>query len=158
MYLKSLVVFVLCTVFVLGFVVVLNYEAGAVGRHPIGVGGATTTLCGQSEAPCESLSITTAKLTEENYSGSLLGPGSYAALVLGLNASGSFPIESITLFIDNTSAGTLQGPFLPGTNQVLSLTLPANISVSPGQTYNLSIEGFYGGSYVIWKSIVVTAE
>lgn len=158
MYLKSLVVFVLCTLFVLGFVVVLNYEAGVVGKQPNGVGVTTTTLCSRSETPCESLSITMAKLTEENYSGSLLGPGSYATLILRLNASGGFPIESLEIFVDNASGGTLQGPFLPGASQVLSLTLPATIAVSPGMTYNLSVEGFYGGGHVIWGSTEVTAD
>ena len=158
MYLRSLVVFTLCTAFVLAFVAVLNYEAGVVGNQTGGVSGTLTTSCKTSDVSCESFSITTAKLTVENYSGTLLGPGSYTTLVLGVNTSGGFAIDSLSLFIDNASAGTLPGPFVPGENRILNVTLPATIAVTPGRSYVLSVEGIYGGSGSVWESVKVVAE
>ena len=87
-----------------------------------------------------------------------LGPGSYATLTLGLNASGGNPITSVKIFVGNMSAGTFQGPFQLGVNKVLNLTLPATISVSSGKTYTISVEGYFdGGAETVWESVKVIA-
>jgi hypothetical protein len=155
-YLKSLIVFILCTIFVLSFVVVLNYATSGVGK-----GGETVvsmqTSCSAVASSCESFFITSASLRTVNYTDEL-GVVNYASLVLGVNASGSSPITSINFFIGNLSAGKIQGPFQPGFNRVVNLTLPATASVSSGKTYLVSVEGFYGNGLVVWKSERVTAQ
>jgi hypothetical protein len=155
-YLKSLIVFVLCTVFVLSFVVVLNYATAGVGK-----GGETMATshasCSAAGSPCESFSITSAGLHTVNYTDEL-GVVNYATLVLGLNASGSSPITSVDLFIGNLSAGRIQGPFEPGVNRVVNLTLPATVSVSSGKTYLVNVEGFYGNGLAVWQSERVIAR
>lgn len=157
MYLKSLVVFLLCTGFVLGFVVVLNYEAAVIGSSTHAAPGSQGSSCQTTVAGCELLHITSASLYEENYSSSLLGPGGYARLVLGLNLTGPSTVTGLKLFIDNTSAGVLQGPFEAGSTRVINVTLPATVSVSAGTTYQLRVEGLYGNNSAEWASIEVTA-
>ncbi len=158
-YLRNLLVVALCTAFVVGFVVVLNYATAGVGKQ-----GQTTlvttqtTSCSPLSSTCVSFSITSVRLVSVNYT-DVLGPGSYAILTLGLNASGVGPITSVKIFVDDQSAGGVQGPFQPGVNRVLNLTLPATISVSPGKMYTISVEGYYGsGSEAVWTSVKVTAS
>ena len=68
-------------------------------------------------------------------------------------------MSSVNLFIGNQSAGAVGGPFEPGVNKIVNITLPTTIEVSPGKTYLLSIEGFYGaGSTGVWESTEVKAQ
>ncbi len=158
MYLKSLIVFVLCTAFVAGFAIVLNYEAAG-----IGVGGQTVTTlqtssCSISDSSCMRISITSAYLHAVNYTDEL-GIVNYATLKLGLNASGPSSLAGVKLFVGNLSAGVVQGPFEPGVNRVVNLTLPATVTISPGKTYLVSVEGLYNnGSESVWASTEVTAQ
>lgn len=156
MYLKSVVVFFLCTAFVLSFVVVLNYDTAGVGKQGQPLLTSQTT-CPTSDTSCLSFSITSASIRTVNYTDEL-GIVNYATLALGLNASGSSPITSVRLFIGNTSAGAVQGPFEPGVNRMVNLTLPATIAVSPGKTYLLTVEGFYASGSEVSKSVEVTAQ
>ncbi|MDA4125603.1 MAG: hypothetical protein OK452_00155 [Thaumarchaeota archaeon] len=159
MYLRSLLVVALCTAFVVGFVVVLNYATAGVGKQ-----GQTplvttqTTSCATQSSSCVSFSITSARLVSVNYT-DVLGPVNYATLSLGLNASGGMPITSVKVFVGNQSAGGAQGPFKPGINRVLNLTFPATIIVSPGKMYTISVEGYFGsGSEAVWNSVRITAS
>lgn len=158
MYFKSLVVFVLCTVFVLAFVVVLNYEAGVIGNSANSVPANQGPSCQTAGAGCERLQITSASLYEENYSSSLLGPGGYARLNLGFEVTGPSAVAGLRFFVDNASAGTLQGPFAGGSVRMINVTLPATVSVTPGMTYLLSVEGFYGNGSTVWTNAEVTAD
>ena len=145
----------LCTIFVLGFALVLGYEAAGIGRQATVV--APRTTCSASEASCETLSITSASLRTVNYTDEL-GTVNYANLSLGLAPSGGATVSSVNLFVGNQSAGQLQGPFRPGVNRMVNVTLPSTISVSKGKTYLLSVEGFYNGSLTVWASARVTAQ
>lgn len=156
MYLKSLVAFVLCTIFVLSFVVVLNYAASGVGRTGRGV-TTSQAICSASSNSCNSFSITSASLRTVNYTDEL-GVVNYANLVLGVNASGDSSLTSLNLFIGNMSAGTVQGPFNPGVNRVVNLTLPTTISISEGKTYLVNVEGFQQNGSVVWESVEVSAQ
>jgi hypothetical protein len=143
---------------VVGFVVALNYATAGVGKQgQIALVTTRTTSCASQSSSCGSFSITSARLVSVSYTDEL-GPGNYATLTLGLNASGGTPITSVKIFVGNLSAGGFQGPFQPGINRVLNLTLPATISVSPGKTYTISVEGYFGnGSYAVWESVKTTA-
>jgi hypothetical protein len=154
-YYKSLIVFTLCTVFVASFVVVLNFETSGIGRQAQVV-VTSQAACSAGSASCESLIITSADLRTVNYTDEL-GIVNYAALTLGLKTSGPSPIDDVDFFIGNMSAGYAQGPFAPGVNKVVSVTIPATISVSPGRTYVLSVEGFYGAGSSVWASERITA-
>lgn len=155
MYYKSLIVFALCTIFVASFVVVLNYDTSGIGKKSQVV-ITSQTACSSSSASCETFSITSAALRTVNYTDEL-GIVNYATLTLGLQASGPSPVADVDLFIGNMSAGYVQGPFEPGVGRVVSVTIPATISVSPGRTYVLSVEGFYGGGSAVWSSERITA-
>jgi hypothetical protein len=156
MYLRSLIVFVLCTTFVLAFVVVLNYEQGAVFGSLNAKVQTSHTTC-QASGGCDTLTIVSATLREKNYS-SDLGPGSYAILAMKLNVSGPSSLGSLKLFIDNTSAGTVQGPVGPGLDILVNLTLPATIAVTHGMTYTLSVEGLYGTDSTVLQALKVVAQ
>lgn len=158
MYLKSLIVFVLCTIFVLAFVVVLNYEAGVIGNSANSAPGNQGPSCQTGGAGCERLQITSASLYEENYSSSLLGPGGYARLDLAFEVTGPSAVTGLRFFVDNISAGTLQGPFATGSVRVMNVTLPATVSVASGATYLLSVEGLYGNGSAVWSNVEVTAD
>ena len=156
MYFRSILVVALCTAFVLSFAIVLNYEAGQVGKAgqaPI----STQNSCSPSEASCPSFTITSAKLITANIT-SELGPANQTTLLLGLEVSGRTTITKLSLFIGNSSAGTIQGPFEPGVAQALNITLPSTIQASPGATYLISAEGFSGTGSTFWISVRATAE
>jgi hypothetical protein len=155
-YTKSLVVVALCTIFVLAFFFVLSFETAGIGSQTATI-PTTATTCSQSSAPCDTLTITSAALQAVNYTDEL-GTVNYATLAFSLKPLGGSPITSLKLFIGNTSAGTVQGPFTPGINRIENITLPSTISVSSGGTYVLSIEGSYGNSSTAWVSTRVTAE
>ncbi len=159
MYLRNLLVVALCTAFVVGFVVALNYATAGVGKQGQTLLVTTqTTSCAPTSSNCVSFSITSTRLVSVNYT-DVLGPGNYAILTLGLNASGDGPITSVKVFVGNQSAGGAQGPFQPGVNRVLNLTLPATITVSSGKLYTISVEGYFGsGSESVWMSVKVTAS
>jgi hypothetical protein len=154
-YYKSLVVFALSTVFVASFVVVLNYETSGIGR-PAPAVVTSRAACSATSASCESVIITSADLRTVNYTDEL-GVVNFATIRLGLKASGPSSIDDVDFFVGNMSAGYAQGPFVPGVNKVVSITVPATISVSPGRTYSLSVEGFYGVGSSVWTSERITA-
>lgn len=157
MYVRSLVVVALCAAFIAGVAIALNYETAGIGRQSVNVTTTTSPPCTTSQGTCEGLAINSAILHEINYTDEL-GPVSYATLEIGLNASGKFTITKLNLFIDNSSAGSVQGPFQPGVNKIVNVTLPATLSVTPGKTYTLAVEGFYGGGSTVWQTTKVTAR
>lgn len=156
MYRKSLIAFILSVSLVVGIIVVLNYEATTVESQIQSLPTAQAS-CSPNEVSCPSFSLVSASLFTQNTT-DLLGIASPSRLSLVLNVSGSTPLESIRLFIGNTSAGVVPGPFEPGLYRVVNFTLPATISASPGHSYLLSVQGFNeSGAYVI-KSETLTAE
>lgn len=155
MYRKSLVVFLLCTALVLGVAMVLNYEATTVGNqiHALPV---EKSNCSPEDASCPRFVIVSASLRTQNTTDQL-GIANPAYLTLVLNVSGSAPLASANLFVGNVSAGAVQGPLGPGVGSIVNFTLPATVSVSPGRSYLVSVQGISGGDYVIVAQSV-TAE
>lgn len=155
MYRKSLVVFVLCTLFVICFAVVLNYESGLVGSQVQALPSLLTN-CSPSDSSCPSFTITFASLTSKNTTDQL-GVANPAYASLTINVAGGPSLGKFDLFVGNVSAATIQGSFGPGQDRVCeNYTLYATILVTPGKTYLLSVEGFNGNSYLL-KSVEVTA-
>jgi hypothetical protein len=147
-YTKSLVVFGLCTALVIGVLVVLNYEATSVGNEINSLPTLQAT-CSQSDPSCPQFSIVSASLRTQNITDQL-GIANPAYLSLEFNVSGAAALTSVHLYVGNVSAGTVQGPFGPGMNRIVNLTLPAVVVVSPGKPYLLSVQGFNAsGGYVI---------
>ncbi len=155
MYYKSLVVFALCTIFVVGFFAAISYDTSGVGEQPQ-TPITTYIACQAPASACDTLSITSASLRTVNYTDEL-GIVSYATLTIGVMPSGASPITGVSVFIGNRSAGYVQGPFEPGVGRTLNLTIPSTVSVSPGVTYLVSVEGFYGTGSSAWNSTRVTA-
>ncbi len=156
MYLKSLVVFVLCTMFVLGFVVVLGFVTSGVGNTGQGTTTSSTT-CPSQAASAAGFTITSPKLRTVNYTDEL-GIVNYATLSFEVSASSGSPLTSLLVCIGNSRAGSVSGPFNPGANRVVNLTLPATVQISPGKPYDLSVEGFYGSGSAGWETMKVTAQ
>jgi hypothetical protein len=154
-YRKSLVVVVLCTAFVLAFAVVLNNEASNVNNQ-LNALPSTPTNCSPSDDSCPRFSIVSASLLTMNTTDQL-GIANPAYLSLGFNVSGGVPLSKVGLFIGNASAGTVYGPFGLGSNRISNLTLPATVSASPGRTYQVSMVGFNGASYLL-ESVNVTDQ
>jgi hypothetical protein len=154
MYLKSLVVFVLCTLFVIGFVVVLDYVTAGVGNTS--QGPSTSSAFCPPPTYSTGFSITPATLRTVNYTDEL-GTVNYATLTFNVNTSTGSPLTSILVCIDSYRVGTVQGPFTPDVSRMVNLTLPATISISRGMTYTLNVEGFSGGSSA-WESVPVKAS
>jgi len=154
-YLRSILVVVLCSIFVVGFALTIVYEASTIGT---GTSLATTqeTSC-TATLTCPSLSITSVRLATVNYTDEL-GPVDYAVLTLKLTTSGTGQIGSVTVYVGNLSAGTVQGPFEPGTSKTINMTLPSTITVTEGMSYLVNVEGrLVNGSEVVWESAKVTA-
>lgn len=148
MYAKSLVVFVLCTALVVGVVVVLNYEATSVGGQVQSLPTLKAT-CSPDDPSCPHFSIVSASLRTENITDQL-GIANPAYLSLEFNVSGNAALNSVHLYVGNVSAGIVKGPFGPGVNRIVNLTLSAAVVVSPGRSYLLSVQGFNAsGGYVI---------
>lgn len=158
MYAKSLVVVALCTLFVVGYAATLVYVTGKVGNQVSQTTlGTQNSTCNTSDPSCVTLSIISSKLVSQNYTDQL-GPGNHAYLILSLEASGGGPIVNANLFINGTSVGSIQGPFVPGAAKAVSQTLPATVDVIPGKSYLIVVEGYYGsGSRVAWALVEVTA-
>jgi len=147
-YVKSLVVFVLCTALVIGVAVVLNYEATSVGKQIQSLPTLQAT-CSQTDSSCPHFSIVSANLRTENTTDQL-GIANPSYLSLGINVSGTAALTSVEFYVGNVSAGAVQGPFGPGVNRIVNFTLSAAVVVSPGQSYLLSVQGFNSsGEYVI---------
>lgn len=156
MYVKSLVVFVLCTALVVGVAVVLNYEATTVGTQIQSL-PTTKATCSSSDASCPHFLLVSVNLRVQNTTDQL-GIANPTFLSLVLNVTGTAPLASVHLYVGNSSAGVVQGPFAPGLNRIVNLTLSTTVSVIPGRSYMVSVEGINGsGDYVI-KSVQVTAE
>lgn len=156
MYYKGIVVFFLSTALVLGVVVVLNLEATTVGNQ-IQALPTLKASCAPGDPACPRFSIVSASLRSQNTTDQL-GVANPAYLSLVLNVSGATQLASIRLFIGNASAGTVRGPFGSGYSRIVNLTLPATVSISPGKSYLLSVQGLSdNGAYVI-KTSLVTAE
>jgi hypothetical protein len=156
MYLRSLIVVALCTAFVIGFALVLNFEQGAVLRS-LNAGVQTSHSTCVAGSGCDILFISSATLREKNYT-SDLGPGSYATLFMKLNVTGASSLNGLKLFVDNTSAGTVRGPIGPGADIVVNVTLPSTIAVAHGNTYTLAVEGLYGADSTAWQTAKVIAQ
>jgi len=154
-YAKSLVVVALCTIFVLAFYLVLSYEAAGIGNQSVTV-PTTTTSCPASATSCDTLAITAPALHVVNYTDEL-GTVNYATLSFDLEPSGGSTISTLNVFIGNMSAGSVQGPFQPGSSRMENLTLPSTVSVYSGETYVLTVEGSYGNGQTAWTSTKVTA-
>lgn len=155
MYLKSLAVFLLCTAFVVAFAVVLNNDASNVNSQLQAL-PSTPTNCSQSEASCPQFTILSASLHTMNTTDQL-GIANPAFLSLEFNVTGGAPLSKVGLFIGNASAGTVQGPFRLGLNQISNLTLPATVTATPGKTYLLSVVAFDGATYQM-ESVSVTDQ
>ena len=156
MYLRSILVVVLCSVFVVGFVLAIVYATSTVGSSGTSPANSQQTSCTVS-SECPSLSITAAKLATVNYTDEL-GPVDYAVLTLKLTTSGVGQIGSVTLFVGNLSAGSVEGPFAPGTTKTINMTLPSTIIVTAGKSYLVNVEGHVeNGPEVVWQSAEVTA-
>jgi hypothetical protein len=156
-YVKSLVVFTLCTAFVLGFALVLNYEAGLVRNQPQTLSTSNVTCTSPSAAYCHTLTLSNAVILTNNYNDTL-GPGSHQYLSFTLDLLGSSPIASLNVFIGNVSAGSIPGPFGPGTDRLPNHLLPTTVSVTSGTTYVLSVEGLYGNGTAVWASTQAIAQ
>lgn len=156
MYRKNLIVFFLCTALVVGFVVVLNYESTEVNRQIQSL-PTEQSSCSAGDPNCPSFSIISASLRTQNTTDQL-GTASPTYLTLELNISGGAPLATIHLFVGNTSAGTVQGPFNLGVERIVNLTLPATVTVSPGRTYKLSVEGINSTGAFVVRSERVTAQ
>ena len=151
MYYKSIAVFFLCTAFVVAFAVVLNYEAAGVGSSQ----SAVSPSCSPA-GTSEGFHVTSARLRTVNYTDEL-GVVNYAVLSLGVEPSGTSAMRIVGVCVGSSPAGTIQGPFEPGVNRAVNLTLPETISISPGKTYTLSLKGFYGAAADAWETTTVTA-
>ncbi len=152
-YLKSLIVFLLCTAFVVAFAVVLNNDASTVSSQLQALPPSATN-CPISDASCPRFVIVSASLHTMNTTDQL-GIANPVYLTMRFNVSGSVSLSKIQFFVGNVSAGTLQGPFGLGLNEISNLTLSAAVSASPGKTYRVSAIGFNGPSYVL-ESVYVT--
>ena len=148
MYLKSLVVFAICTLFVIGFAVVLNYETGLVGSQVQALPSSPTN-CSPSDSQCPSFTIVSASLTSKNTSDQL-GIASPAYASLSIMVAGGPTLSRVDLFVGNVSAASIRGTYGRGQDQVCeNYTLYATVLVTPGKTYLLSVEGFSGASYLL---------
>ena len=156
MYLRSVLVVALCTIFVVGFALAIVYATSTVGTGGQSLATTQQASCTVSSA-CPSLSISSEKLATVNYTDEL-GQVSYAVLSFKLTTSGQGQIGSVTLFVGNLSAGSVQGPFEPGTSKTINMTLPSTITVTAGRPYLVSVEGHVeNGPEVVWESAEVTA-
>jgi hypothetical protein len=145
---KSLAIFVLCTALVIGVLMVLNYEAASVENQIQSLPTLQAT-CSTSNPSCPHFSIVSASLRTQNTTDQL-GIANPSYLSLEFNVSGTATLTRLHLYVDNVSAGIVQGPFGAGMHRVVNFTLSAAVVVSPGRTYLLSVQGFNaGGEYVI---------
>ncbi len=155
MYLKSLIVVLLCTAFVVAFAVVLNNDASTVSGQLQALPSSPTN-CSAPATSCPRFTVLSASLRTMNTTDQL-GIANPVYLSLEFNVSGSVPLSKVQLFVGNVSGGTIQGTFGFGLNRIANLTLSAAVSASPGKTYLVSVVGFSGADYTL-ESMYVTDQ
>jgi hypothetical protein len=74
----------------------------------------------------------------------------------------SSPMARIEVYVDNVSLGAVEGPFASGVPRLVSLGVPTTISVTPGVSYSVVVEGVFSASSgavsaVYWQSISIVA-
>lgn len=160
MYAKSLIVFALCTIFVLAFALVLDYEAGNVGNQGTTI-PTSQASCAQTATSCDTILITSTSLQVVNYTDEL-GTVTYGNLSVAFTPDGPSPVTNIALYFGNATSTTkvfvAQGTFQPGTSRTFTLTLPSSVTVYSGKTYLVSIEGTYGANLGVSATTSVTAQ
>jgi hypothetical protein len=67
------------------------------------------------------------------------------------------------VYIDNISLGEVKGPFASGTPKLVALGVPTTITVTPGVSYEVVVEGVFSGSLgtastEYWQSFSVVAS
>jgi len=152
-YAKSLVVVALCTIFVLAFALVLNYEAASVNSQLQALPTSTTSCSGPDDS-CPGFTIVSAALSTTNTTDQL-GIANPIYLSVDFNVSANPPLSRVSLFVGNISAGTVEGPFQLGPNRIVNQTLPTTVQASPGKAYLVSVVAFNSGGYTM-RSVNVT--
>jgi len=145
----------LCVVFVLGAYVVWNRAIAGFNPNPATTSIVeSTTSCAPSGA-CSGFRITSANLTvhtSEDIVSQILS--------LQFSTSGNVAMSDVHVFIDNISVGTVDGPFAPGVSRPVSLGISTTITITPGESYKVLVEGDFGKQQVVeyFQSIDVVAE
>lgn len=148
-----MIVVALCTIFVLAFVLVLNYEAASVNSQLQAL-PTSPSSCSGSDNLCPNFTIVSAILTTTNTTDQL-GIANPIYLSLDLNVSANPPFSRVSLFVGNISAGSVQGPFQRGLNKIVNQTLPTTVQASPGKTYMVSVVAYNSGGYTM-RTVNVT--
>jgi len=72
------------------------------------------------------------------------------------------PMARISVYVDNVSLGVVQGPFASGAPKPVAVGVPTTITVNPGSSYSVVVEGILTDSAGVatseyWQSISVVA-
>ena len=153
----------LCILFVAGAYAVWNYSFSQFNPNPVSTTLASTYNC-PTPSVCGEFQIVSVNLTLQGGEGAVSNGIQSQSLSLQLDILGEVPMSSVQVFVNNTAVGTENGPFATGMGRVLYFPVPTTISVNPGETYKISVEGTFpselqGGSatsYVVSQEVVAT--
>lgn len=153
----------LCVLFVIGAYAVWNFAFAGFNPNPVSTTLSTIYTCSTASS-CGEFRIVSVNISLVGGEAELSNGIQSQSLSLQVDVLGQVAMASVQVFVNNTSIGTESGPFPPGISKVLYFPVPTTISVTPSETYAVSVQGTFssqvpGGtatSYIASKNIVAT--
>lgn len=124
--------------------------------QPTSLQGAS--ICYPARQPCPGFSLGNANLRSLNRTDI-----NSQQLSLTVTSEDAGQMARIDVYMDNVSLGEVEGPFEQGTPRLVALGVPTTITVTPGMSYEVVVEGTYPASssapqLEYWQSISVVAS
>ena len=118
---------------------------------------AGANICQSSSGTCQGFSLGNASLLLFNRTDIVSQQISFTVL-----PKEAGPMAQLYVYIDNISLGEVKGPFASGTPKLVALGVPTTITVTPGVSYEVVVEGVFAGSLgtsstEYWQSFSVVA-
>ena len=154
----------LCILFVVLAYGVWTYSFSRFNPNPATTTLASTRTC-TTPSGCGEFRIVSVNVTLQGGEGEVSNGIQSQSLSLQLEVLSQVAMSSVQVFVNGTSVGTENGPFPSGLGRILFFPVPTTISVTPGATYAISVQGTFqsqvaGGapsSYVMTVDVVATS-
>jgi hypothetical protein len=145
-----------CIAFIAGFLVVSYSVESGFNPYPQTTTVSSTVTCASVGGGCPGFEIDGASLSVNNYQDI-----TSQELTLMITPRGSGPMDSVGIILDGVPLGLVRGPFEPGVQSTVSAAVPTTLTLSPGTTHQVVVEGTYIGASGVnatyWDSVSVTA-
>ena len=123
--------------FIIALLIISYYSEVGFNPYPQTTTFTATPTCA-SGASCPGFAIDGAGLSVNLYQDL-----TSQVLTVTITPLGGVALGRVAIFLDNVSLGVVEGPFSPGSASNVSAGVPTTITLTPGTTYHVVVEGFY---------------